>query len=46
MNMRYQEAEKIEANKNAERTEWHGMPVVGLVERSDWVFNDDSEAGE
>lgn len=44
--MRYQEAEKIEANKNAECTEWHGMPVVGLVERSDWVFNDDSEAGE
>lgn len=21
------------------------MPLVGLVERSDWVFNDDSETG-
>lgn len=42
----YQEAEKVEPNKNAEGPERHGMPVVGLVERSDWIFNDDSETGE
>lgn len=37
--------EKTGPGKSAEYPEWYGMSLMDLLERSDQVFNDDSETG-